>query len=72
MFYGISPAKEKLAGVKAPVMGFYGGNDARVNASIPDAEAEMKRLAKPFTPHMSTRARATASCGSRTARTAPT
>ena len=52
VFYGSSPAKEKLATIKAPVMGFYGGNDARVNASIPDADAEMKRLAKPFTAHI--------------------
>jgi carboxymethylenebutenolidase len=52
VFYGSSPAKEKLAAIKAPVMGFYGGNDARVNATIPDAEAEMKRLGTPYTPHV--------------------
>jgi carboxymethylenebutenolidase len=48
VFYGTSPATETLAGVKAPVLGLYGGDDARVNATIPDAEKEMKRLGKRF------------------------
>ena len=52
VFYGSSPDVAKLASIKAPVMGFYGGNDARVNATIPPAEAEMKKLGKPFTAHV--------------------
>jgi carboxymethylenebutenolidase len=52
VYYGSSPATEKLAAIEAPVVGFYGGNDARVNATIPPAEAEMKRLGKPFTAHV--------------------
>jgi len=52
VFYGTSPAAEKLAAIKAPVMGFYGGNDARVNATIEPAVAEMKKLGKPYTPHV--------------------
>jgi carboxymethylenebutenolidase len=52
VFYGSSPDAAKLATIKAPVMGFYGGNDARVNATIPPADAEMKKLGKPFTPHI--------------------
>jgi carboxymethylenebutenolidase len=52
VFYGSSPSAEKLAAIKAPVMGFYGGNDARVNASIEPAAAEMKKLGKPYTPHV--------------------
>jgi carboxymethylenebutenolidase len=52
VFYGSSPEAPKLATIKAPVMGFYGGNDARVNATIPPAEAEMKKLGKPFTAHV--------------------
>lgn len=51
VFYGSSPANEKLAAIKAPVMGFYGGNDARVNATIQPAADEMKKLGKPYTPH---------------------
>jgi carboxymethylenebutenolidase len=52
VFYGSSPDAATLVDVKAPVMGFYGGNDARVNQTIPPAEAEMKRLNKPYTPHI--------------------
>lgn len=52
IYYGSSPATEKLATIKAPVIGFYGGNDARVNATIPPAEAEMKKLGKAFTVHV--------------------
>jgi len=52
VFYGTSPDTAKLATIKAPVMGFYGGNDARVNATIEPAVAEMKKLGKPYTPHI--------------------
>ena len=52
VFYGSSPDAAKLATIKAPVMGFYGGNDARVNATIDPAVAEMKKLGKPYTPHI--------------------
>jgi carboxymethylenebutenolidase len=52
VYYGSSPASGKLAAIKAPVLGLYGGNDARVNATIPPAEAEMKKLGKPFTVHV--------------------
>jgi carboxymethylenebutenolidase len=47
-FYGTSPATDALARVQAPVLGLYGGADARVNATIPGAEAEMKRLGKRY------------------------
>ena len=50
VFYGTSPddaaAYEKI---KAPVRGHYGGDDARVDATIPTAEAEMKKLGKSYT-----------------------
>ena len=52
VYYGTSPEAAALATVKAPVQGHYGGDDARVNATIPPAEAEMKRLGKPFEPHV--------------------
>ena len=48
VFYGDSSDTALLANIACPVQGHYGGNDARVNASIPDAEAEMKKLGKPF------------------------
>ena len=35
--YGSSPSKEDVANIKAPVLGLYGENDARVNTTIPNA-----------------------------------
>jgi len=46
VYYGTSPETAELAEIQAPVLGLYGGDDARVNATIPPAEAEMKRLRK--------------------------
>ncbi len=37
VFYGPPPAKEAMAGITAPVYGFYAGNDARIGATLPDA-----------------------------------
>jgi carboxymethylenebutenolidase len=51
-YYGGSPPTETLGGIQAPVLGHYGGNDARVNASIPDAQAEMERLGKSYEVHI--------------------
>ena len=34
------------------MLGFYGGDDARVNATIEPAEAEMKKLGKTYEPHI--------------------
>jgi carboxymethylenebutenolidase len=39
-----------MARIKAPVYGFYAGNDARINAMLPDAIAQMKAAAKSYDP----------------------
>jgi carboxymethylenebutenolidase len=39
-----------LAKIHAPVYGFYGGNDARVNATLPKSETLMKKAGKVFEP----------------------
>ena len=50
VYYGSSPSDAAAyAKIAAPVLGLYGADDARVNATIPAAEAEMKKLGKPFT-----------------------
>jgi carboxymethylenebutenolidase len=46
--YGAAPGAQALGSIKAPVLGLYGGNDARINATIPTAEAEMKKLGKRY------------------------
>jgi carboxymethylenebutenolidase len=51
VFYGTGPQGE--AGVKnlpCPVYGFYGGNDNRVNATVPKSAAAMKEADKKFQP----------------------
>src|SRR5437867_12621612 len=46
-FYGAMPEKEAdVARINCPVYGFYGGNDERINASIPNAVALMKKAGK--------------------------
>ena len=51
VFYGTAPPdKEALARIACPVYGFYGGNDARVNATIPATEEAMKALGKTYEP----------------------
>ncbi len=52
VYYGVSPAAADLAKVKAAILGLYGGDDARVDATIPPAEAEMKKLGKTYEPHL--------------------
>ena len=39
-----------MARIKAPVYGFFAGNDARIGATIPDAIANMKAAGKTFEP----------------------
>jgi len=48
VYYGVSPDTQALARVRAPVLGLYGGDDARVNATIPAAQAELKRLGRRY------------------------
>lgn len=51
VFYGSSPGrKPDLARIKCPVYGFYGGDDNRINATIPPAQEEMKALGKTYEP----------------------
>ena len=52
VYYGTSPEAAALAKIQAPVLGLYGGDDARVDATIPPAEAEMKKLGKTYEPHV--------------------
>ena len=46
--YGSSPDTESLKNAKAPILGLYGGDDARVNTTIPAAEEELKKSGKSF------------------------
>ena len=57
VFYGSAPAsadgtpdKAALAKITAPVYGFYAGNDARINATLPKTTEAMTELKKTFEP----------------------
>jgi carboxymethylenebutenolidase len=50
VFYGPPPDKSAMGNIKAPVYGFFAGNDARIGALIPDAIANMKAAGKIFEP----------------------
>lgn len=50
-FYGTGPDKEEdIARINCPVLGFYGGDDARVNATIPNSTELMKKPGKTYEP----------------------
>jgi carboxymethylenebutenolidase len=36
--------------IVAPVYGFYGGNDARISATVPDTQAAMNHVGKKYEP----------------------
>lgn len=51
VYYGSSPSPDQLGSVRAPVLGLYGENDARVNSTVPPADSAMKALGKTFEYH---------------------
>ena len=51
VFYGTGPdSPEAIAAIKAPVYGFYAGNDARIGATLPKTQELMKAAAKSYDP----------------------
>src|ERR1700684_284667 len=50
VFYGPPPAQDAMARIKAPIYGFYAGNDARIGATVPDAISAMKAAGKTYDP----------------------
>ena len=62
VYYGTPPMKTvegaqvvdpaPLEKIKAPVIGFYGGNDARVTSTVEPTAAEMKKLGKLYESHV--------------------
>ena len=47
--YGPAPDTASMRRIKAPVLGIYGENDARINAALPDVNAAMEKYGKTFT-----------------------
>ena len=57
VFYGEAPGsvdntmETQLANLKAPVVGMYAGNDARIGATVPATQDVMKKLGKSYEVH---------------------
>jgi carboxymethylenebutenolidase len=58
VFYGQAPGsgdhtmETTLANLKAPVLGMYAGNDARIGATVPETQEVMKKLGKSYDVHI--------------------
>ena len=52
VFYGVVPSDDLAAKIKAPVLGFYGENDARVTSTVQPTIELMKKLGKSYEPHV--------------------
>jgi carboxymethylenebutenolidase len=50
VFYGAAPTDDSINRIKAPVYGFYGGNDARVTATVEPTKEKMKAAGKTYDP----------------------
>ena len=50
VFYGPPPDKDAMSRIKAPVYGFYAGNDARIGTTVPGTIVEMKAAGKKYEP----------------------
>jgi carboxymethylenebutenolidase len=50
VFYGPPPAVDAMVRIEAPVYGFYAGNDARINATLPTAKEQMTAAHKQYDP----------------------
>lgn len=51
VYYGSSPDADQLGSIRAPVLGLYGGNDARITAAVPATDTAMRAAGKPFEWH---------------------
>jgi carboxymethylenebutenolidase len=48
VYYGVAPPAAALANVRAPVLGLYGENDARVDATIAPADSALRALGRTY------------------------
>ena len=51
VYYGGSPSPDRLSTVRAPILGLYGADDARVNQTVPPAEEALRGLGRTFEAH---------------------
>ncbi|HKG91769.1 MAG TPA: dienelactone hydrolase family protein [Gemmatimonadaceae bacterium] len=54
VYYGPTPPAAQLSSVRAPVLGLYGENDQRVNATIPAADSTLSAMGRTYVKHIYT------------------
>ena len=52
VYFGTPPDDAVMARIKAPVIGFYGENDARVTSTVAPTIEKMEKLGKIYEPHI--------------------
>jgi carboxymethylenebutenolidase len=52
VYYGVAPDSAQILQVKAPVLAHYGGDDARVDATIDAAKSALAKQKVPYDPHV--------------------
>jgi carboxymethylenebutenolidase len=52
VYYGTAPDASAFAAAHAPVLGFYGGDDARVTSTVAPTDAAMKAAGKSYESHV--------------------
>ncbi len=52
VYYGTAPSEETLSSIACPVLGFYGGDDARVTSTVAGTTTAMQSKGKDYTPHI--------------------
>jgi carboxymethylenebutenolidase len=50
VFYGSAPPEERIPAIRCPVLGLYGGRDARITGGVPSFADAMRRHGKRFEP----------------------
>jgi carboxymethylenebutenolidase len=48
VYYGVPPKPDQLANVHAPVLGLYGGTDARIALTVPGTDSALKALGRTY------------------------
>jgi carboxymethylenebutenolidase len=48
VYYGVPPKPDQLPNVHAPVLGLYGGTDARIALTVPGTDSAMKALGRTY------------------------
>ena len=52
VYYGSPPSTEQIGSIQAPVLGLYGGSDARITATVPATDTAMQAAGKAYQHHV--------------------